>query len=247
MADKLVFLVADSNTELCTQIVEHIRTTFEGSTVYSASEGNEALKKMCNVPPKALITGLELGPKFTFHDLLRNMELDRALSGIPVLVLSDLEDTDPQLQSDLARGRIKFLSKPLNRDELTLSLRSLVPSDSLKNNVFQTLSLKKGEVLFFEGDKAEAAFLLKSGKLQASRQRGGSSILLGEVLPGEFVGEMAHITGDPRSADVRAIEDSELVEIPCGTLDLLIFSKPTWTKSLLKTLCRRLKEANQRK
>ena len=120
-------------------------------------------------------------------------------------------------------------------------------AEQLKSNSFRTLHLKKGDVLFLEGEKAEAAFLVKAGKLEASRQADGSSILLGDILAGEFVGEMAHITGEPRSADVRATEETELVEIPCGTLDLLIFSKPTWTKSLLKTLCRRVKEANQRK
>jgi len=247
MADKLVFLVAETDRELSSQVVEQIHAIFEGCTVYTASEGNEALKKMRNVPPKALITGLELGSKVTFHDLLRNMELDRALAGTPVLVLSDMEDSEPQFQGDLARGRIKFLSKPWKNEELAISLRSLVQAENLKNNIFQTISLKSGEILFLEGGKADSAFLVKSGKLQATRQLDGTTLLLGEVLPGEFVGEMAHITGEPRSADVRAVENTELVEIPCGTLDLLIFSKPTWTRSLLKTLCRRLKEANLRK
>jgi CRP-like cAMP-binding protein len=55
---------------------------------------------------------------------------------------------------------------------------------------------------------------------------------------------MAHITGDTRSADVEAVENSELVDIPVGTLDILLFSKPIWARALMKTLAQRLRATN---
>ena len=93
-------------------MVDHIRATFEGATVYSATEGGEALKKMRNVPPRVLITGLDLGSKVTFHDLLRNMEFDRALASTPVLVLSDLSDTEPQFNRLLKNSLRSFFRSP---------------------------------------------------------------------------------------------------------------------------------------
>ncbi|HEY8280477.1 MAG TPA: Crp/Fnr family transcriptional regulator, partial [Bdellovibrionota bacterium] len=87
-------------------------------------------------------------------------------------------------------------------------------------------------------------FLLKKGRLQAIRADKEKTTVLGEILPGEFVGEMAHITGESRSADVLASENSELVEIPVGTLDILLFSKPAWSRALMKTLAQRLRVTN---
>ena len=86
---------------------------------------------------------------------------------------------------------------------------------------------------------------MKRGKLKVFLTIKGQRQQVGTVLPGEFVGEMAHITGEPRSADVEAVEETDLVEIPLGTLDNLLFSKPTWSKALMKTLARRLRDANK--
>lgn len=46
-------------------------------------------------------------------------------------------------------------------------------------------------------------------------------------------------------ATVQAIGDCELIEIPMGTLDMVLFSKPAWSKALVATLSRRLKRSNQ--
>lgn len=244
MAEKLVFLIADSDSKLANEIAGLLRSTYLDSQVYVAHEGSDALKKIRNVPPSLLITGLDLGTKFTGTDLCRTLSQERAHADLPILVLSDLTDQMPGFSQELNRGRMKFVSMPLEKDAFLAAVANILASASMKDNLFQTVVLKAGEVLFREGEKADRAFLVKSGKLQASRAVNGQLVVLGEMVPGEFVGEMAHITEEPRGADVKALVDTELVEIPCGTLDQLIFSKPTWTKALLKTLCRRLREAN---
>jgi CRP-like cAMP-binding protein len=55
---------------------------------------------------------------------------------------------------------------------------------------------------------------------------------------------MAYINGEPRSANVKATKDCELVEIPIHLLDHVLFMKPAWAKALMKTLSRRIKNAN---
>ncbi len=247
MSDKLVFMVADTDRLIINEITTILKTAFDGAIVYNAIEGSEALKKLRNVPPRIFITGMDLGTKVTFTDLIRNMELDKALMKIPVAVLSDISDTEPRFKGDLSSSRIKFLSRPLEKDELVSTVKTMIQAETADNNQFMTFNLKAGEVLFSRGQKADRAFLVKKGSLKASMETDGKTVELGEILAGEFVGEMAHITGEPRSADVRALEDTELIEIPCGTLDMLVFSRPTWTKALLKTLCRRLRDANSKR
>jgi CRP-like cAMP-binding protein len=237
-------MVADSNTEVAAEVETILKETFPEGTVYVAHEGSEALKKIRNVPPKLLITGMELGTKVTCGDLCRTLSMDRAFQELPILVISDVPDSEPVFVGELSKGLMKFISLPISREELVQTVKGVLDADNLKANTFNTVALKPGDFLFKQGEKSTGAYLLKTGKLQASHELNGNAVVLGHVMPGEFVGEMAHITGDPRSANVMAVEPSELIEIPCGTLDLLIFAKPTWTKALMKTLCRRVREAN---
>jgi len=243
LADKIVFVVAEAEHALCTEVANLLKTNIEGAVVYTASEGYEAFSKMQNAPPRMLVTGLDLGKKMSGIELCQRLAADKVLGNTPVLVLSDVPDA-PDFAEDRAKGRMKFLSMPLDKEAFLSAVRNMLQVETIKSNAFGTLKLASGDILFKEGQPADRAFLVKSGKLQASRTIDGQVVMLGEVLAGEFVGEMAHITGEPRSADVKALDACELIEIPLGTLDLLVFSKPTWTKALLKTLCRRLREAN---
>jgi CRP/FNR family transcriptional regulator, cyclic AMP receptor protein len=245
MSDKKVFMIADSDAELVKEVSEMLRKSFD-ATIYMAVEGTDALAKMRNVPPSLLVIGLDLG-RMSAVELIRTLSVEKHFDHMPILVLSDLPHPKDAFVDDMAKGRMKFLSRPVEQDVLIDTVSKALQVTSHSGSAFTTRTLEPNEWLFREGEIADRAFLVRSGRLQASRRLGGNVVLLGDVLPGEFVGEMAHITGEPRSADVKALEPSELVEIPLGNLDLLLFSKPTWTKALLKTLCRRLREANLKK
>lgn len=245
MANKRIFVVADTDQAFANQVANILRPAFD-AIVYVATDGQDALGKIRNAPPSLLLTSMELGTQITLADIVRIASKEPALQKMPILVFSDIPDGSQQFTSELTRGRMKFLSTSLRENELIDITTAALASAGGTEFTFKTIQLKTGNVLFKEGEESKGAFLLKSGKLVVSRKENGKNIFLGEVKPGEFVGEMAHITGEPRSADVTASEDSELVEIPCGTLDLLIFSKPTWTKALLKTFANRLRAANQK-
>ncbi|MGZ3771541.1 MAG: Crp/Fnr family transcriptional regulator, partial [Bdellovibrio sp.] len=70
-------------------------------------------------------------------------------------------------------------------------------------------------------------------------------VMLGEIMPGEFVGEMGHFNHEPRSATVEAITEVELIAIPSGSLESVVFARPSWAKALVKTLSLRLRRANK--
>jgi CRP-like cAMP-binding protein len=76
------------------------------------------------------------------------------------------------------------------------------------------IDLHGGSYLFRQGDAGESVYILVSGRLQvvAATDEGGE-LVLGEIGPGESVGEIALLTGERRTASIRAIRDSVLVEI----------------------------------
>lgn len=245
MSQKKIVLIVSSDAEEAQRMMFALAKQFEDVTVFHATDGLDAINKMKNAPPRLLITDLEL-PKLSGQELIRLTLSDKDYAGVGVIVLSDIPDHS-SLADDVVRGRIKSIPKPVALPGLFQAVSGvLLQPPGGHEASFQLRFLSTGDLIFKEGEKAECAFLVKRGKLRAFRT-GIKKTTLGIIEAGEFVGEMAYINGEPRSASVEALEESELVEIPLGTLDLLIFSKPAWAKALLKTLATRLRDANQKK
>jgi NTE family protein/lysophospholipid hydrolase len=73
-----------------------------------------------------------------------------------------------------------------------------------------------GGILFRQGDEGDALYMVVSGRLRVLLERddhGGILRMLREVTRGETVGELALINGEPRSATVVALRDTELGRI----------------------------------
>ena len=90
--------------------------------------------------------------------------------------------------------------------------------------------LKAGQVLCRQGDPGNTAFIIRSGGLKVTIYPKESKSWLGFAKPivrartpeDVIVGEMACLTGSPRTADVSALEDCEVWEIRRNVLDRLM-------------------------
>jgi len=102
----------------------------------------------------------------------------------------------------------------------------------------------KGEVLFREGDSGTEMYIILSGAIRVSKQIGNIERTLAVLGPGEFVGEMAILTGENRSGTATVEEDARLVPIDGAMLETLIARSPEVAVRLLKRLAFRLKAAN---
>ena len=69
-----------------------------------------------------------------------------------------------------------------------------------------------GDLILSEGDKATFVLLVLTGKLQVFVQRHGRDIVLNDVGPSTILGELAVLCGIPRSASVRVLEDSTVLQ-----------------------------------
>jgi CRP-like cAMP-binding protein/ferredoxin-NADP reductase/cytochrome P450 len=75
-------------------------------------------------------------------------------------------------------------------------------------------TLDDGEVLFRQGDEADALYLIRAGRVAVFRDEGGERRSLGRVERGGCVGELALIRKEPRAATVVAEGPVELEVIP---------------------------------
>ena len=105
------------------------------------------------------------------------------------------------------------------------------------------LRLRGGEALVTQGDRADDMFVVVHGSLEVVvTGRTGRPRLVDVLGPGASVGEMALLTGEPRSATVRAIRDSELVRISKADFLRLLDEHPRTAVELSRTLVRRLRQ-----
>jgi CRP-like cAMP-binding protein len=102
--------------------------------------------------------------------------------------------------------------------------------------------VKAGEAVIEENDQAAGFFVVSSGKLEAIK--GGQQ--LATYGPGDFFGEMALFEGFPRSATVRAIEDSECLAMTRWDFTAEVKNHPEIAVSMLPVLVRRLRAADVR-
>ncbi|OGR42686.1 MAG: hypothetical protein A2X35_01675 [Elusimicrobia bacterium GWA2_61_42] len=81
---------------------------------------------------------------------------------------------------------------------------------------FTRLSLAKGDILFREGSEGDTFYIILSGEMVIEKKvdkAGGKFKKLALMNRGDFFGEMAVMESQPRFAQARAVQDSELVEL----------------------------------
>ncbi|HYC56132.1 MAG TPA: patatin-like phospholipase family protein [Candidatus Binatia bacterium] len=94
------------------------------------------------------------------------------------------------------------------------------------------VQLSGNEWLFRQGERGDSLYFLIRGRLQVWVRAEGDSdndatpTLLGEIVPGDSVGELSLLTGDERSAGVKAIRDSHLVSIDRAQFETLVATHP---------------------
>lgn len=110
-------------------------------------------------------------------------------------------------------------------------------------NATERLKVRAGDHLFEVGDAGDAIYVVMTGSLGVYFPGpSGYPQLSAVIKPGETVGEMAVISGEPRSATVTAIRDSELVKLTRVEFDRLVQSKPVIMNELNRLLVHRLQQ-----
>jgi predicted acylesterase/phospholipase RssA/CRP-like cAMP-binding protein len=133
------------------------------------------------------------------------------------------------LRPGLHRHALRFA---LYRTNAFHDIDSLLLTDL--ESELEPVSLYSSERLLREGEPGDSMYLVISGRLRVVRATPGAEpIVLAELGPGETVGEMALITGEPRSADVYAVRDTHLAKLSRHAIERLLVRHPLSTLLML--------------
>src|SRR5260370_20681908 len=119
------------------------------------------------------------------------------------------ESPNRQAAAEHAAGGYRIpLPSPSILDGLDLEARIALKGET------EWLCLPGGQVLFTEGDRPDALYLVLAGALAISTGKPvGHGTMLGQIQVGETVGEMGLLSDRPRSATVIALRDCSLLRI----------------------------------
>jgi CRP/FNR family transcriptional regulator, cyclic AMP receptor protein len=106
---------------------------------------------------------------------------------------------------------------------------------------------RRGDVLFHQGDDAGAVLVLLRGHVKAAMLNDGREVILAFPGPGELLGELSAVDGEPRSGTVRAVEDVEALVIPGSAFRALLESRPRMAFVLLRSITARLRAADRQR
>jgi len=112
--------------------------------------------------------------------------------------------------------------------QVTFELLVGLSADELQTvfNATERRALSSGEQLCQTGDPGTSMFFIVAGEIQASRNVNGEEVQLAALQAGMSFGEIAVIADRPRSADLKATQDSEVLEIERDVLNALLEEHP---------------------
>ena len=102
---------------------------------------------------------------------------------------------------------------------------------------FKELKYESGQVIVRKGEPGVGFYLIVDGTVEVR----SDGRVLSKLGPGQFFGEMALLDGQPRSADVVALEPSRCLAMTSWSFNAIISEHPKMALKMLQEFARRLR------
>lgn len=96
-----------------------------------------------------------------------------------------------------------------------------------------------GETVIRAGDPGSSMFVVHNGRVSVQVSENGRPRTVATLSDGAFFGEMALFTGEPRSANVVALEETEVLEIGHAAMKRVFETNPDLVESLSHIIAER--------
>jgi CRP/FNR family cyclic AMP-dependent transcriptional regulator len=108
-------------------------------------------------------------------------------------------------------------------------------------------NFKGGDIVFSQGEKGSSMYVVQSGAVQIylpSKEKDLPPVVLKDLRTGEYFGELAIFDDKPRSASVRALVDTVLLELTREELGEHLGRSTKAAMTILSEMAERLRETN---
>jgi len=109
-----------------------------------------------------------------------------------------------------------------------------------------TKNFETGSLIFMENSEGEKCFFVSEGSVKVTRlSKDGKEVILAMLNKGEFFGEMALLDGESRSANVIALEKTEVLTLNREDFLSVLEEYPQIAIQLLKEMAHRLRKSDR--
>jgi CRP-like cAMP-binding protein len=108
----------------------------------------------------------------------------------------------------------------------------------------QEESFCDGDIIARQGDAGHVMFIIVTGEVSVIVNRDQKKIELAKRKPGEYVGEMALISKEPRNATLTAIGNVRALSIDQKSFEALLRDRSDVSLAVIQVLCERLRQAS---
>jgi CRP-like cAMP-binding protein len=135
----------------------------------------------------------------------------------------------------------KRVLKPLSGFRRTLSSELVQRQDELRvlmalNELIQSRTYEPGEVLIREGETNRDLYFLTEGLIEISMEREKENFILNEIVPPYILGDIAFLSGFPRTATATAKTKVEAFIMKHENLMNLSSEFPEWLRPLMTSV-----------
>jgi small-conductance mechanosensitive channel len=82
--------------------------------------------------------------------------------------------------------------------------------------------LDAGAALFAQGEVGTSIYIVRSGVLEVRRQEGAAARPFGRIGPGEYLGDISMMSGQPHPVSAAALTHCDVLELPRSSLEALL-------------------------
>ncbi|WP_139002988.1 Crp/Fnr family transcriptional regulator [Hyunsoonleella aestuarii] len=126
------------------------------------------------------------------------------------------------------------------------SLKSLTKEELIRISGCKTSKIiKKGEVIFEEGDSINGVYCVKDGICKLSKlSENGKDQIVKMVVKGQLIGQRSLVTNESSNLQATALNDMEVCFIPRAEIIADLQKNPKFSFDLLKDMANDLREAD---
>lgn len=104
---------------------------------------------------------------------------------------------------------------------------------------------KKGEVIFKEGEPSKFIYIIQSGKLALTVDRGGKKLEVTQLGTSQVIGEQALFSNAKQAFTAEALQETKVMEVPVELLKGQFEKTPPGMKLLVKSLVDETRQSRQ--
>ncbi len=142
----------------------------------------------------------------------------------------------------------------MDLDRISQNLRRVPLLNALDDEALRSLAdqcrevnFSPEEALFLQGEPGEEMFLIIEGAVRIGLETlNGREVTVAIRRAGSFIGEMALLDGDPRSASGYAIRETRCLALRKSSVQKLLQQNQAASLTLIQSLCRRLRQSSVR-